>query len=440
MEQPIGHVADFSQPLAQSMPFFTTYGAPQPLPMTFNPTSSVIGQGHGFTNSRMGVPSEAFPGITQASTDPGERASVDSGNAIVQGREDDAGEVLHRIQNAIPDLHLLLNRYRETSGQLEVRENLIRQTEAQKAEALRQKEVYIERLARELDTVSHKHSAESSKLRLEIGNLEEKHKELQDSLAARKKSRDELEVANQDLQRQNALMERRSQEEREATARDFAQWKEDVLKEFETKQKAMDDELQRLKNAGTTQENSITDLKKRHDREMDAYRHGWAREKADLEALHTRTREDLESALLARQSELDETHKTERKGREAWARERNALVHGWEVERTRLCKDWEEQRLSLVEQHSREMDDIQRTLKASQEQRGRRADTENEKLKREVEKLKSGWDADKAKFNKATKDLKAVATKLDNENSSLQKLIEAFGEATDFKSRGDAYL
>lgn len=67
-----------------------------------------------------------------------------SGQEVV----DDPTNLLYRIQSAIPDLHLLLNRYRETTGQISVREDMIRRTEAQMAEALRQKEAYIDKVGK----------------------------------------------------------------------------------------------------------------------------------------------------------------------------------------------------------------------------------------------------------------------------------------------------
>ena len=386
------------------------------------------------------MPGEILPNVAQASAEIGERAGPDSGAPLHLGPEDDAVDLLHRIQSAIPDLHLLLNRYRETSGQLGVREHLIRQTEAQKAEALSKKEAYIEKLGKELETISHKHSSESSKLRLEIGNLEEKHKELQDSLMARKKSRDELEAANLSLQRENELMREKSQDEKESVTRDFARWKEDILKDFEVKQKAMNDELERLQKSETAQKDRVVDIQKRHDQDIDILHHGWTREKSDLEAIHNRTRQNLENTIQNRQRELDEARRKECDSQEAWARERDALVKGWEVERTRLYQDWEVERLGLITQQGKEREETERSWRESQEQQGRRGEVENERLKREIEKLKSDWDADKTKFNKVSKELKAVAGKLDDENSNLQKMIEAFGEATDFKSRGDAYL
>ena len=355
---------------------------------------------------------------------------------------DDPMDLLHRIQSAIPDLHLLLNRYRESSGELGVRQDIIRRTEAQKAEALRQKEAYIDKLGKELETLSQRHSAESSKFRLEIGNLEEKHKELQDNLTASKKSRDDLEAAHRTLQGEKELLEKRLQEDKETIQRDFDQWKNQTTEEFATKQKRTEDDVQRQSNESqVVMQERIAELTRTHATEKEGLlQTRLLQQRRELEANHNRLRQDLESTLKARQKDLGEAQRRELHSREAWDRERSALIREWDEERSSLGKGWEEQRKVLAAKHQLEKDDLQRTWKSTQAQINERAEGDLVRLQREIEKLKLGWDADKARFVKATTELKAVAAKLDNENNNLQRMVEAFGEATDFRSKGDTYL
>ena len=351
-------------------------------------------------------------------------------------------DLLHRIQSAIPDLHLLLNRYRESSGELGIRQDIIRRTEAQNAEALRQKEAYIDKLGKELETLSQRHSAESSKLRLEIGNLEEKHKELQDNLTASTKARNDLEAAHRTLQGEKEALEKRLQEDKETIQRDFDQWKNQTTEEFAIKQKRMEDDVQRQSNESQiVMQERIAELTRSHAKEKEGLlQTRLLQQRRELEANHNKSRQDLESTLKARQKDLGEAQRRELHSHEAWDRERSALIREWDEERSSMGKGWEEQREVLAAKHQLEKDDLQRTWKSTQAQLNERAEGDHAKLQREIEKLKSGWDADKARFVKATTELKAVATKLDNENNNLQRMVEAFGEATDFRSKGDTYL
>lgn len=308
-------------------------------------------------------------------------------------------------------------------------------------EALRQKEAYIDKLGKELETQSQRHSAESSKLRLEIGNLEEKHKELHDNLNTSKKSRDELEVAHRGLQSEKMLLESKLHENKDTVQRDFDQWKNQAIEDFAIKQKRMEDDIQRQSSESRAlMQERIADLTKTHAKEKEVLQTKLSQQFRELEANHSRLRQDYEMARKARQRDHEEAQRKELQNREAWDRERSSIVRDWDEERLSVGKGWEEQHRILAAKHQAEKDDLQSTWKATQAQINERAEGNIARLQREIEKLKAGWDADKSRFAKATTELKAVAAKLDNENDNLQRMVEAFGEATDFRSKGDTYL
>lgn len=358
----------------------------------------------------------------------------------IQEKEDEAGNLLQRIQSAIPDLHLLVNRYQETSGQLEVRKSMIRETEAQKAAALKQKEIYIEQLGKELETVSSKHTAETSKLRLEIGNLEEKHKELQDGLAAEKKAKHELEKATQTLRQEKDDTERRLEEEKYNMTRDVKHWKETESNDFTAKKNALEVQLQRQEQEAEARlQGRVAELNQRYAAEKEELQAGWSRQRRDLEDSHTRMRRDFELALDARQTTVEEGHRKQLEDRDAWNKEREALTHGWNEERALLGKGSGEQRTILATQHQSEKDEMLRKWQASQSRADRSAEETTLKLQKEIEKVRAGWDGDKARFSKAIGELNSAAMRLNDENSKLQKLAEAFGEVTDLKSREDPF-
>lgn len=308
-------------------------------------------------------------------------------------------------------------------------------------EALRQKEAYIDKLGKELETVSHRHSAESSKLRLEIGNLEEKHKELHDNLNASKKSRDDLEVAHRSLQSDKELLETKLQENKNTVQLDFEKWKSQVVEDFAIKQKYMEDNIQRQSSESRAlMQERIAELAKTHAKEKEVLQTKLSQQLRELEANHSKLRQDYELTRKARQWDHEEAQRKELQNREAWDRERNSIVRDWDEERLSLGKGWEEQHKILAAKHQSEKNDLQSTWKTTQAQINERAEGNIARLQREIEKLKAGWDADKSRFAKATTEFKAVAAKLDNENDNLQRMVEAFGEATDFRSKGDTYL
>lgn len=423
----------------QPPPFFTNY-PPPPLPHQiqppFHPINNSSIRGHSPAGSRRSFSEEqqySTLHVPQLSGNPAERTLP--AETFDQEREDDSGNLLQRLQSAIPDLHLLLNKYQETSSQAEFRKSQIRENEAHKAAQLKQKENYIERLGRELESTSSKHAAESNKLRREIGEMEEKQKDLEDDLWAEKKAKDELEAANRALRLEKEISEVRLTEEKNGMARDVNYWKEKESKE-EAKIKALEAELEHQRQEREAQ---IAVLNKQHAKDKEELQSGWSKQRTEIEDGNMRIKRDLEASLEAQRKANEEEYRKYIQDLESRNKERESLCVSWDEERTILGKGWEEQRKILGAKHQTEKDEMLKKWQASQSRANKSAEEENLRLQKEIEKLQAGWDADKAKFAKASTEMRSAALKLNEENVKLQRLAEAFGEVTDLKSREDPF-
>ena len=434
---PPAHNIPNLQPTPHSIPYYPSYGPPQqtqpPFQAMYNPST----RGRSSRRSFSGEPSSKDPKSLYRPSD--QLAQPGSSGTSNQTSEDDAVDLLQRIQSAIPDIHLLLDRYRETSGQLGARETLIRETEAQKAAALKKKEAHIEKLMLESEALSSKHSAESSKLRLEIGNMEEKHKELQDHLLSVQKSKDELKAKNKALHEEQQQAERASKELKATMDRESAVWKE-VSRGYASHQKSLEADLQRVKQERDARlQAQETKMREDWSQERSGLHAEWARQKRNLEDGHARLRRDWEMALESRQKALEESHRKHLQDKTTWDKDREALTHEWEQERSLLGKGSEEQRKILGGVFQKEKEEMHRKWQSSQARAHKQAEEAQAKLQREIERLKAGWDADKSKFAQATAELRNAVVKLNEDNVKLQKLAEAFGEVTDLKSREDPF-
>lgn len=440
--QPAGNILDSQIGPPQPAPYYVNYGSPQQIQAPYHSMRSSSTRGRSSTGSGRSLSGEtSFPVAPPTMANPPEqRLPIDGPVPSVQCGEDESVELLQRIQSAIPDLHLLLDRYKETSGQLGVRETLIRETEAQKAAALKQKESYIEKLGIEIETVTNKYSAESSKLRLEIGNMEEKHKELQDSLLAERKIGGDLEATNRALRMEKDQAERRLQDETAALNHERTVWHQKISQDQAARQTTWETDAQQqrqeLENKWRAREAKSNDTWLKEKMALQA---GWSRQKREIEDNHIKLRRDLEATLELRQKAIEEARQKESEDREAWDRERQELEKNWNEERAMLGKGSEEQRAILGMQHQREKNEMQKQWEASQARANKHTEEVLTKLQKENERLKTGWDADKAKFASAIADLKNAAAKMNDENAKLQKLAEAFGDITDLKSREDPF-
>ena len=423
----------------QNPTFFTNY-PPQPLPQQIQPPFHNIHdssmRGSSPTGSRRSFSEEQQYSnlfVPQHLGNPAERTLPPE--SFDQERDDDSGDLLQRLQSALPDLHLLINKYQETSNRAEFRKSQIRENEANRAAQLKQKENYIERLGRELESASSKHVAESNRLRRELGDLEEKQKDLEDDLWAEKKVIDELEAANRALRLEKEISEVRLTEEKNVMARDVNYWRERESEE-EAKIKALEAELEHQRQEREAQ---IAVLKKQHAKEKEELQSGWTKQRREIEDGNMRIKQDLEASLEAQQKANEEGYRKHMQDLESWNKERESMSVRWDEERTMLGKGWEEQRKALSAKHQAEKDEMLKKWQASQSRANKSAEEENLRLQKEIEKLQAGWDTDKAKFAKVTAEMRSAATKLNEENVKLQKLVEAFGEVTDLKSREDPF-
>ena len=351
----------------------------------------------------------------------------DKGPTSIDGRPDDSTIALfHRISCAIPDLHALMSLHQETCGILEASQLHIRDQEARNATEARQLEIRIVQMEKELDSMSKKHSTEVTRLKLETRNVEKRCKELQQKLSAGGKHNEALQAANETLRAEQKEAGRKHREYEAALNEAFQRDKDRMIVEQRASQRAMQDELQaQTRIAEANLSKRLAEERRAHEEEMQTLETRWTRQKRELEDRQANLRRDLENTLETKQKVVDEERRTYLQAREGWDKERETLTRKWEEERSLLQRASEEQRRILTVQYQREKDSI---LKQSSQSRN---NTEAEDyilgLQREIERLKAGWGADSFKFQKATADFKTTARTLNEQNSKLQKMMEAFG-------------
>ncbi|KAI9702104.1 MAG: hypothetical protein M1836_001448 [Candelina mexicana] len=433
----------------------TAYPQAPPFSPPHQPTLNRLG--HVTPNSLSNIPVQSPPlqpetsGGSKASASADQRASIpptpislrsvptlDIGGSV-QSREKDPRDLHHRVESYLPDIQLLLKHYRDAQDQLDHREGLLRKAD-QQADFLKQKEYYANSLEKELRNAANSHSAESSKLRLEIGNLEEKHRELEENLRVAERAKKDLEIAKQALEKEVKEVEKKAKGEKESALKDFDDWKCKSNQAFETDKRRMEDDFaRRAKSQEDAFENHRVESLSAFAKEKDSMRASWSRQRRENEGNFERIRRDLESKLDGKQRELEEALRNERDHREAWAREREDLLKDWEQERAGMGKGWEQQREVLIKQHNKEKDDLEKKQRDLELNFAKKVEAERNALETDKAKYKKGWDEDKLKFEKMIGELRSVAENLGIEKSRLQKMVETFGEVTDLKSKGDTY-
>ena len=351
----------------------------------------------------------------------------DRGPVSIGGRVDDNTMALfHRISCAIPDLHALMGMHHETCGMLEASQLHIRDREAQNAAEVRRLEIHIVQMGKDLDSMSRNHSTEVNRLKQDTRNLEKRCKELQHRLTAGGKHNEALQAANETLRAEQKETGRKHQEYETALNEAFKRDKDRMVAEQRTHQRAMQDELQaHTRIADATLSKRLAEERRVHEEDVQMLENRWTRQRRELEDRQATFRRDWEDTLEAKQKVVDEERRAYLQAREGWDKERETLTRKWEEERSLLQRAGEEQRKAMALQYQREKDSL---LKQSSQSRNN-SETEDHVLglQREIERLKAGWSADSFKFQKATTEFKTTARTLNEHNTRLQKLTEAFG-------------
>ncbi|KAL8902551.1 MAG: hypothetical protein Q9207_004607 [Kuettlingeria erythrocarpa] len=448
MAQPPNHPLELHSMPPQN--YYQPYGsAPQMMP-PFNPMRSPPTREYSSTSSRLSFSGELPPAMgpmQKLPIEPGPALPESAASSAPKGEEDG---VFQRIQSAIPDLHRLLNRYRETSGQLGERELTLRHTEAEKMKIMEQKDSHIERLAKERDEALHKHKEENnkhaeekSKMRLEIGNMTEQHNELQENLQTERRSRESLERALQDMQAQYALLVTQHSSEKAALVREHESLKSsmgkdlaDIEQDLRRKEGEFAERLQQQsRELDALLQSRIAELALKHGKEREALESGWLKHKKELEDHNGKLQRDLDDTKNTQSKALDETLKRYNQEREDWVQERQSLLEDWRNERAKAGQGSAE----LHAQHQKEKEEMQKDWKSSQSRVEKEHADSIARMQAELDRVKAGWDADKANFGKVKAELRATAAKLNTENNKLQKLADAFEQVTDLRGREDAY-
>ncbi|KAF2468122.1 uncharacterized protein BDR25DRAFT_57887, partial [Lindgomyces ingoldianus] len=371
--------------------------------------------------------------------------------------EDDTIDVFSRISQAIPDLHLLLAKYKETHGQLGVREELLRRADFEQQEKLRSKDSEIMHLKEKVSNLESKHSGDASRLRLEIGNMEEQMKELKEQIAETDTFRKEAEVTrlaldaaktaweakHKELESINANLEKTSTEERERLQKEFEDWRVTATAKHDAENIALAIQFdKKLKEADVLAEKLRQEATAAFVQEKDELRSEHQRQQRERESSFDRVRKELETKLSMAQKDREELLKSERESREVWEVERNTLITGHQEDRDSLRRGWEEQRELMESQHKKNKEESDKAWIELHADANRRAEEEKakvEQLTREKEELQKRFDELKAELEKEKEVIRSVAGTLESEKGRLEKLLASYGDVTEIKSRGDTY-
>ncbi|KAH8701090.1 hypothetical protein BGW36DRAFT_292428 [Talaromyces proteolyticus] len=395
--------------------------------------------------------------------------------------------LMGRIEKVMPDITRLLDSFKDTQGKLQAREAETRQLQSQHEQAIMHKDFYIEALQNQMKKAAMETAEEYTKLknviselRLELGNQQEKVKDLEECLDVSRKENDglqklkiEAEGEIQSLQNRieelQLAHERALEEAKEHERTELSSQREELTNLFEEiraedentandryneREKELLDEKEALKSAWEEEKKQIEEAQEALKTELDSAqsdlqesRNALSAKKETLEAKENElesTKAELESKLTELKEAQDELASTKIKLEanqielESTKAELNSTIEELTSKQSELedkhreIQETHEQHAAdkeqLTDSHSAELDTLRDThsteldgLRSTHEAASKEAEDRYHSLINELEEKQKAWDAKKFDLEKLLTEKTDELMSLEREKDSLER-------------------
>ncbi|KAL4872187.1 hypothetical protein BDV12DRAFT_151541 [Aspergillus spectabilis] len=374
--------------------------------------------------------------------DPGygnshEHEQPGKGGTVAPPDQEDARELLDRIQEAIPDINRLLGTFKHTNTKLQSREAEFKQMESQHKQALMHKDFFIEALQNQLRKTANESAEEATKLknminelRMELGNMEEKRKDMEEKLADSEASIGKLVEGKAELEGQIKKLNENIEEERVAHSQTLE--KQHIKKEAE-REEALTTQKQELtelfEEIKAEDEKAAAETLAAREAEMqeqqESIKTECEQQKQQMQESHNTLQAEFDSKLTelaTTQEELEQKIKELEDTRQAHAEQIENLENDHQQKVAEMERVWGEEKTGLETQLSEKSEEL-----ANSERENRRL--EEDVLTKEKQ-LENSVDS-----------MRATINNLDKDCDRLRKTLHSLGEATDLKNtKGDTFF
>ncbi|OAL74508.1 hypothetical protein A7D00_0100 [Trichophyton violaceum] len=387
---------------------------------------------------------------------------TENGKPHLNGERDlaDTVNLLHRIQNVIPDLNKLVVSYREAQSQLSAREAENKQIEAQHEQALLHKEYYIEALQNQMRKVANEHAEECSKLKVETQKARDELLRARDELESEVDHiQKEIEAAREAHERDVVRLRMEAEKSEEKALAEQKERLEDLFQEIKNEDdriaaehlKAREDELlgqlaakqEELDANEVALKSNVEELKITQE-ELDEKKAELAEKFSELEALKeglANTKNDLEAKQLeceSRQNELELTRKDLEETKRHHEEELSALRDALDIQ-TNNVREIKERLANMVLEHRNQEETWQKAREGYEAQLSEKAE-ELKLSNEEKEVLEREGLAKEERLQSIVEEMRQTHNNLNKDRERLKKTLHSLGEATDMKMKGDSFF
>lgn len=489
-------------PVAPAIPSAHPLAAPSAVPAYHSPVMSSVGGVPAYAPHRYPPVPTMFPiphtyvdstyasslqAIQDVSLNGGHR--LDKGVTSPPENEQELVDLLQRIQSAIPDINRLMHGFRHAQAKLSSREAEFKHAVKQHAQTLMRKEYYINALESQMKKAARESAEEStklkdtvSKLRMELGSLQEKERDLEENLAMSGKLNKELSQSKADLEDQITRLNTSIQEAQESHERELDRLKEEQAEALASQKQELTELFEEIKNEDERTAAEVLEarekellgqqelLKADHEKEkqqmqeshdalqskfdekqdeLAAIREELGAKVAELESKQAEL-DSLRDEVAAKISELEERQKELDDARAEHEITLSELRQGHANEMQSLQTHHEEELFSSA----RVLADKLTALKTYGEKEQQWAEEKSELENRLCQKIEELSNSEREKesvqedgifkeqqLQRAVEEMQATINGLGSESDRLRKTLNSLGEATDLKNtKTDSFL
>jgi hypothetical protein len=366
---------------------------------------------------------------------------VNGGGApAMSGGDDDREQLLQKVSNVLPDIHRLLNEYKESRGLLSAKDMLVQQAEKEYEEKLTRLRIELDANKKEYEkviqsvvseraklereaVVLHQQVADLQALAEEHGKLKTEVLALQDSQKSLETDIENLRTTNEELLSSKAAQEQEIQNVREAHSQQIAELQKQHEDHLATKEREHQQVLSDQKSILSKTQLDLAGLISKH-----------ANLKSELENARS-LQNDHKTQLDAKTKELEETHARH-------AEEIDAIKKSQEEDHSRALGALEAKNAKLVEDHQgkehkwmQELEILRAQMQANNE--------ELEKERKEHQALKATRKDEQDRASELARGIaswKAKHAELQTEHENVDRLVQSLRLVNEAKPKGDNFL
>jgi len=314
---------------------------------------------------------------------------VRSKSAQKEDKQEDVPEendLLGRISAAIPDLHLLLTKYKDANGELSLKDQLRRKIEAQQTEMVKSKEDTIQALMGQLEDTAREHADGVSKLKAIIEEMGGRQVEMQRQLTEAEERAARAELRSKSLEESERRLSDRNDQLIIEKAMGLAKQRSQLIEEYNSKgrelrvflEKEKQNVEQQMEQEKTKHESAMEQQKMKHELaiEQQKTKHETETDQQRTVIIEKAKKEkgEIEKKLADLEKRVEELGASEEGIRQK-------VVNEWVTEKENLKKLHQEELEELREHHRQYCHDQMRGFVSLQESLNKALVTENESLK-----------------------------------------------------------